>query len=84
MKSQLQYYHTKYCSCSYLVNCICEYFTAADSHLENSQHQANLKHENFAVSYHSYTTLLPQNNLQLHIDKVLTLITLQYWIKPTL
>jgi len=22
MKSQLQYYHTKYCGCSYLVNCI--------------------------------------------------------------
>jgi len=31
MKSQLRYYHTKYCSCSYLVNCIYQYFTAADS-----------------------------------------------------
>jgi len=33
VKSQLQYYHTKYSSCRYLVNCIYEYFTAADSHL---------------------------------------------------
>jgi len=30
-------------------------------HLQISQHQARLKHENFTVSYHSYPTLLPQN-----------------------
>jgi len=70
MKSQLQYYHIKYCSCSYFVNCIYEYFTAADSHLQISQYQANLKRKNFTVSYHSCTTSLglPQNNFQLHID----------------
>jgi len=33
-----------------------------------SQREANLKYENFPVSYHSHTTLLPQNNLQLQID----------------
>jgi len=30
-------------------------------HLQISQHQARLKHENFTLSCHSYTTLLPQN-----------------------
>jgi len=67
MESQLHFHHTTYCNCSYLVNCVHEYFTATDSHLQISQHQASLKHENVAVSYHSYTTLLSQNNLQLHI-----------------
>jgi len=38
-----------------------------DLHLEISQHQARLKHENFTVSYHSYPTLLPQNFLQLQL-----------------
>jgi len=28
MKPQLQYYQKTYCSCCYLVNSICEYFTA--------------------------------------------------------
>ena len=27
-----------------------------DLHLQISQHQARLKHENFTLSYHSYTT----------------------------
>jgi len=36
-------------------------------HLQISQHQASLKHENFTLSYHSYTTLLPQNILQLQL-----------------
>jgi len=27
-----------------------------DSHLQISQHQLSLKHENFTVSYHNYTT----------------------------
>jgi len=35
-----------------------------DWHLQISQHQASLKHENFTLSYHSCTTLLPQNILQ--------------------
>jgi len=36
--------------------------------------QASLKHENFTVSYHSYTTLLPQNSLllQLHFSYTLS------------
>jgi len=29
--------------------------------LQVSQHQASSKHENFTLSYHSYTTLPPQN-----------------------
>jgi len=32
-----------------------------DLHLQISQHQASLKHENLTVSYHRYTTLAPQN-----------------------
>jgi len=36
-----------------------------DLHLQISQHQASLKHENCTLSYHSYATLLPQNILQL-------------------
>jgi len=36
-----------------------------DFHLQISQHQANSKHENFTLSYHSYTTIPPQNILQL-------------------
>jgi len=35
-------------------------------HLQISQHQASLKQENFALSYH--TTLLRQNILQLHFS----------------
>jgi len=38
-----------------------------DLSLQISQHQASLKHENFTLSYHSYTTLLPQNILQLQL-----------------
>jgi len=29
-----------------------------DFHLQISQHKASLKHENFTLSYHRYTTLL--------------------------
>jgi len=36
-------------------------------HVQISQHQANFKHENLTMSYHSYTTLLPQNILQLQL-----------------
>jgi len=36
-----------------------------DLHLQISQHQARLKHDDFTVSYHS--TLLPQNILQLKL-----------------
>jgi len=37
-----------------------------DLHLQISQPQASLKRENFTLSYHSCTTLLLQNILQLH------------------
>jgi len=68
MKSQLHYYHTTYYSCSYsVVNSVHEYFAVTDSHLQMSQHQASLKRENLIVSYHSYTTLLPPNILQLQL-----------------
>jgi len=44
-----------------------------DLHLQISQHQARLKHENFTVSYHSYPTLLLLNilKLQLHFSYTL-------------
>ena len=63
----VHYYHTTYCSCSCLVDSVHECFTATNSHLYMSQHQASLKHENLTLSYHSYASLLPQNNLQLQI-----------------
>jgi len=44
-----------------------------NSHMQISQHQASLKHENFTVSYHNYTTLLPQNILQLKLHCSCTL-----------
>jgi len=36
--------------------------------LQISQHQSSLKHDNFTESHHSYTTLLPQNIVQLHFS----------------
>jgi len=60
-------HHVAFCSCSYLVSFINEYFMETDLHLQISQHQATLKHENFTLSYHGYTTLLPQNILQLQL-----------------
>jgi len=62
------FYYTTHYRCSYMVNSVHEYFAETDSHLQISQHQASLKHENFTESYHSYTTLLPQNILQLHFS----------------
>jgi len=44
-----------------------------DLHLQISQHQARLKHENFTVPYHSYPALLPQNILQLQLHFSFTL-----------
>jgi len=38
-----------------------------DLHLQISQQQACLKHENVTLSYHSYTTLPAQNILQLQL-----------------
>jgi len=38
-----------------------------DLHLQISQHQARLKHENVTVSCQNYPTLLPQNILQLQL-----------------
>jgi len=63
-------------SCSYVVNSIHEYFMETDLHLQISQHQASLKHENFTVSYHSYPTLLPQNILQLQLHFSCTLYSI--------
>ena len=68
IKSQLHYHHATYYTCSYVVNFIHEYFMKTDLHLRISQHQASLKHENFTLSYHSYTTLLLHNILQLHFS----------------
>jgi len=62
-KSQLHYHLATYYSCSYVVDFIQEYCMETDLHLQISQHQASLKHENFTLSCH--TTLLPQNILQL-------------------
>jgi len=70
IKSQLHYHHATYYSCSYIVNFIhnfIHHFMETDIRLQISQHQASLKHENFTLSYHSYTTLLPQNILQLQL-----------------
>jgi len=67
MKSQLQYYHTTYCSCSYLVNCIYEYFTATDFTLANFTLWSKFETRKHHRIISQYTTLLPQNNLQLHI-----------------
>jgi len=44
--------------------------------LQISQHEASLKHENFTLSYHSYTTLLPQNILQLQLHFSCTLYSI--------
>jgi len=74
IKSQLHYYHATYYSCSYVVNFIHVYFMETD--LQISQHQATLKHENFTLSYHSYTTLLPQNILQLQLHFSCTLYSI--------
>ena len=50
-----------------------------DLHLQISQHQASLKHENFTLSYHSYTTFLPQNILQLQLHFSCTLTESTIW-----
>jgi len=47
-----------------------------DLHLQISQHEARLKHENFTLSYHSYTTLPPQNILQLQVNFSCTLCSI--------
>jgi len=60
----VHYCHTIYCSCRYVVNFVYEYFAVTDSHLQISQQQASLKHENFTVSHHSNTTLRQQKILQ--------------------
>jgi len=73
MKLHLHFYHTTYYRCSYVVSSVHEYFAVTDFHLQISQHQASLKHDNFTESYHSYTTLLPQNILQLQLHFSCTL-----------
>jgi len=67
IKSQLHYHHATHYSCSYVGNSIHEYLMETGLHLQISQHQARVKHENFTISYHSYPTLLPQNILQLQL-----------------
>jgi len=76
INSQLYYHHATYYSCSYVFNSIHEYFVETDLHLQISQHQARLKHENFTVSYHSYPTLLPQNILQQQLHYSCTLCSI--------
>jgi len=49
-----------------------------DLHLQISQHQASLKHENFTLSYHSSATLLPQNILQLQMHFSYKLYSINY------
>jgi len=83
MKSQLHYYHTTCCRWSYLVNSVHEYFTATDSHLQISQHQVNLKTENFTVSYHSYTYYYNKTICSC-TSSTTTMITSQKWIISTL
>ena len=58
-------YHTKYYRCSYVVNSVHESFAETVSHCKSHNTKQVLKHENFTVSYHSHSTLLPQNILQL-------------------
>jgi len=76
IKSQLHYHHATYYSCSYVVNFIHECFMETDSHLQISQYQASLKHENFTLSYHSYVTLPPHNILQLQLHFSCTLYSI--------
>ena len=76
LKSQLHCHHAAYYSCHYVVNFIDEYFMETDLHLQISQGQASLKHDNFTLSYHSYTTLLPQNILQLQLHFSCTLYSI--------
>jgi len=47
-----------------------------DLHLQISQPQASLKPENLTLSYHSYTTLVPQNILQLQLHFGCTLYSI--------
>ena len=54
-------------------------FMETDLHLQISQHQASLKHENFTLSYHSYTTLPPQTILQLQLHFSCTLYNIKMW-----
>jgi len=49
-----------------------------DLHLQISQHQASLKQENFTLSYHSYTTLLPLNISQLQLHFICTLYNINH------
>ena len=67
IKLQLHFHHATYYSCIYVVNFIHEYFMETDLHMQTSQHQASLKPEIHTLSYHSYTTLVPQNILQLQV-----------------
>ena len=59
IKSQLHYHHVTYYSCSYVVTHIHEYSMETDLHLQISQHQVRLKHENcrpFISQLHHITT----------------------------
>jgi len=55
-----------------------------DLHLQISQPQASLKRENFTLSYHCYTTLLPQNILQLQLHLVVHFTASTIWGLPKL
>jgi len=55
MKSQLQYYHTKYCGCNYLVNCI---------HMNTSQQQIH------TCKSHNIKQIWNMKTLQYHITAI--------------
>ena len=76
IKSQLHYYQAPYYRCRYVVNFVHEYLVETDSHLQISQSPASLKQENVTVSYHSYTTSLSQNILQLQLHFTYTLYSI--------
>jgi len=78
IKYQLHYYQATYYRCSYVVNFVHEYFVETDSHLQISQSPASLKQGNFTVSYHSYTTSLSQNILQLQLHFSCALYTIKH------
>jgi len=63
IKTDKTEHYTRYCSRRNhrITNHIHGYFLETDSHLQTSQHQASLKHENLTVSYHKHTTLLTKN-----------------------
>jgi len=67
MKSQLQYYHTKYCSCSYVVNCI--YMNTSKQQIHTCKSHNKQIWNTKPSQYHITATphYYHKNNLQLQI-----------------